>query len=144
MRANTSAIPDLLRRFVGTPYAVSFVSGEATIRIESNEFAIVNKLHGAMVVQQGFETELSTWKLIRDEAAPCDEKELTLMSAGALTLLMSGTGTVIAVDRDRREVLGFLAPNVSADEFVTALLPIILKLSQQGVAATSVETGQAR
>jgi hypothetical protein len=141
MKAELSGVPDLLRRFVETPYAVSFTSGDATVRIEANEFALLNKMHGAMVSQNGFGTEILTWKLIRDEAAPCDGKELTILFFGPLNVILAGTGTVIAIDREQREVLGFIAANVSSDEFVTALLPIVLKLSHLSVTADTA--GQA-
>jgi hypothetical protein len=128
-----------LRRFVETPYVVSSKSGEATIRIEANEFVLINKMHGAMVSQEGFGTEILTWKLIRDGAAPGDGKELTILSSGPLNVILAGTGTVIAIDRERRELLGFVAANVSSDEFVTALLPIIFQLSHLSATANTLE-----
>ncbi len=141
MKPDSSGVPDLLRRFVETPYAVGFGSGDATVRIESNEFAIVNNMHSTMVSQGGFETEILNWRLIRDEEAPCDGKDLTILTAGAVTTLLAGTGTIIAIDHERREVLGFIAANVSAEEFVTSLLPVILKLSCRSVASSTVEQG---
>jgi hypothetical protein len=138
MKAESSGVPDLLRRFVETPYAVSFTSDGATVRIEANDFALVNKIHGAIVLQNGFGAEILTWKLIRDEAIPCNGRGLTILSLGPLSVILAGTGTVIAIDRERREALGFIAANVSSDEFVTALLPIVLKLSHLSVTADTL------
>jgi hypothetical protein len=130
MKANGPTVPDLLRRFVETPYAVSFALDDVMVRIETNEFAIVNKMHSAMVTRNGLVTEFSYWKLVRDESAAGDGDELTILSEGPLSTLLSGTGTVITVDRERSEVLGFLARDLSVEKFVTTLLPIILELSQ--------------
>jgi hypothetical protein len=141
MNPDSSGVPDLLRRFVERPYAVGFGSGDAAVRIESNEFAIVSNMHSTMVSQSGFETEILNWRLIRDEQAPCDGKELTILASGAVSTLLAGTGTIIAIDHERREVLGFIAANVSAEEFVTSLLPVILKLSCRSVASSTVEQG---
>jgi hypothetical protein len=139
MKINVPAVPDLLRRFVETPYAASFVSGDANVRIESNEMAIITEIHSAITLHNDLETEVSYWRLIRDEAAPCDGKELTILSSGPLSTLLLGTGTVIAVDHERGEVLGFLASDVSAEEFVRVLLPLVIRLSQQRlVTATPV------
>jgi len=71
------------------------------------------------------------WKLIRDDEAPCSEREITILSSGALNTLLLGAGTTIVIDRQQREVLGFIAPDVSARELVTLLLPLITKLSRE-------------
>jgi hypothetical protein len=143
MKAPWPAVPDLLRRFVETPYAISFTSGAATVRIETNESAIVNQMRRAMVSQDGLETDLSYWKLIRDEHAPRNGRELTVLSSGLLTTLLLGIGTTITIDHGRREVLGFIGPDMSAEEFVTVLLPIIIKLSRRSVpSATTGKIGQ--
>jgi hypothetical protein len=138
MKADYPGVPDLLHRFVETPYAVTLTSDNVTVKIEANEFALISKMHLAIVFWHRFENGILTWKLIRDEAAPCSEKELTILSADPLNILLAGTGTVIAIDRELREVLGFIAPNVSNDEFVTTLLPIVLKLSHLNVTANTL------
>jgi hypothetical protein len=66
--------------------------------------------------------------IVRDEDAPTDGAELTVVAAGALRTVFAGTGSTLTVDAERSEIFAFLAPCISADRFVRELLPLAVKL----------------
>ena len=121
-------MPDLLRRFVETPHASEFCIGSSRARLETNDPILAKAVQKALAACEvepiGSD---SNWKLIRDEQAPCGGLNVTVLSAGPIGTLLLGRGTVIAVDRERREILGFVAPDVSDKDFVTIVLPLVFK-----------------
>ena len=126
--ANTP-VPDLLRRFIATPHVSTFYIGDTPVRLETNDPVLAGAIHNSTALcetENGSAT--SHWKLIRDEQAPCGGTEITVLSAGPLGILLFGFGTVIAADRERREILGFVAADLSAESCVTMVLPLVLEL----------------
>ena len=130
MNAVIVSPPDLLRRFVFTHHIALHQVNEIAVRLETNDTEI------AMAMRANFSSspeheELPPflWKLIRDDEAPCGGQEVTILSSGPLSTVLIGPATVICIDRQQREVLGFLSASISALEFVTAVVPIILRLS---------------
>ena len=129
MSPETSHVPDMLRRFVATPYSSLFCIGSTYVRLETNDPFLANTIQKATVcLEKSDAQEDSDWKLIRDKQAPRGGKEVSVLSAGPIGAVLLGPGTVIAVDRERREVLGFIAPDVSGEEFAAIALPLILNL----------------
>lgn len=131
MNTEITRVPDLLRRFVATPHISRFHVGSTRARLETNDLILAATIQAATA---GCETEGAGefwyWKLIIDEQAPRGGREVSVLSAGPIGTLLFGLGTVIAVDRERREVLGFVAPDISGEEFAAIVLPRILKLLQ--------------
>lgn len=131
MNTEATLVPDLLRRFVATPHSFRFCIGRTCAKLETNDLALASTIQGATVCREDSRAQGdSDWKLIRDEQAPCGGREVSVLSAGPIGTLLVGAGTVIAVDRERREVLGFIAPDISGEEFIDLVLPLILKLLQ--------------
>jgi hypothetical protein len=129
MSSGNTLVPDLLRRFVPTPHVFNFLAGESCVRLETNDPSIVAAMRSGTALSSDGNRGLSySWKLIRDEAAPCGGQEVTILSFGPLSTVLLGAGTVIAIDRERWEVLGFIAPDVPSKQFVTNWLPLITKL----------------
>jgi len=137
MSRGSTLAPDLLRRFVPAPHVSNVFAGDTCVRLETNDPSIVAAMPNVTASSAEENAEVSYfWKLIRDEEAPCGGREVTIFSFGPLSTLLLGAGTVIAVDRERREVLGFIAPDVGAKELVTSWLPLILNFlvtAQSGV-----------
>jgi hypothetical protein len=124
-----SVIPDLLRRFVAAPHLCNFFAGGTSVRLETNDPSIITALRSVTAFLSDENGKAPYyWKLIRDEAAPCGGRQVTILSSGPLNTLLLGTGTAIAIDRERREVLGFIAPDVPAEEFATRWLSLITRL----------------
>ena len=129
MSPETNQVPDLLRRFVATPNSSVFRIGKTYARLETNDTTLADTIQSATVCQENSDAQKdSDWKLIRDEQAPCGGKEVSVLSAAPIVTVLLGPGTVIAVDRERHEVLGFIAPDISGEEFAAIALPLILSL----------------
>jgi hypothetical protein len=129
MSSGNTVVPDLLRRFVRAPHVFSIDAGDICGRVETNDPSIVEAMRSvtAPLSHEGPE-QAYFWKLIRDEAAPRGGREVTILSFGPLSTVLLGVGTMIAIDRERREVLGFIAPDVPTEQFVESWLPLITKL----------------
>lgn len=132
-----SGVPDLLQRFVPVPHACSLIAGDIHLQLETNDPSIVTAMRSVASPASKNEKASYSWKLIRDNKAPRGRREVTILTSGALSTLLLGAGTIIAIDRQRREVLGFIASDVSAQEFVTILLPLITELSRESHAVTA-------
>jgi hypothetical protein len=129
MSSGNTAVPDLLRRFVHAPHVFNVFAGDTRVRVETNDPSIVEAMR-SVTAPPSHENQDPPyfWKLIRDEAAPCGGREVTILSFGPLSTVLIGNGTVIAIDRERREVLGFIAPDVPTRQFVEGWLLLITRL----------------
>jgi len=125
------SVPDLLRRHIATPYISTVFTDGGLVTLETNDMELSNTIRhelsrGRKHRPRHSESGPQHWKLIRDDAAPRGGDEITVLAAMTLQTLLFGNGTIITVDRERREVLGFIAPDVTRPVFSTDLLPLIL------------------
>jgi|SRR5271154_4856082 len=121
--------PDLLRRFVATPYVFCKFDGPSRLCVESNDLEIALSVRQSRVVErQGRQAGGLLCKLIRDMTAPLDGSELSIVSDGPLRILQMGRGTILIYDRERSELLGFVSRNVQIPELVSSLIPALLEL----------------
>jgi hypothetical protein len=118
--------PDLLRRFVPTPYVFSKCDGPNRLVVESNDLEIALRMRHSIVHRQGSRVGGLVCKLIRDTAGPVDSSEITIVSDGALRVLHLGRGTILIHDHERSELLGFVARHVKVEELVSSLIPALL------------------
>jgi hypothetical protein len=125
MSTDQRSVPDLLRRFLATPLILSL----PTVHFETNDPELL------AVVQESDILESLLWdkapyfvKLIRDFDAPCNGANTTLLHHGCLRTITMGMGTIAWVDVECHEILGFVAPDISAECIVTKLLPLAAKL----------------
>jgi hypothetical protein len=132
----SAGIPDLLRRFVPAPHVLCCQLEGINLQLETNDPAIADTLAKATTGIFA-DARVHAWVLLRDEAAPCDGQEVTIVSWGGLSTILCGSGTVIAVDREQREVVGFLAANITAQEFANRMLPLILEVVIRPVPASA-------
>ena len=119
--------PDLLRRFVPTPYVFSKNDGPNRLFVESNDLEIALGIRRAGLVQlRGKRVGTLLCKLIRDLADLGDRSEITIVSDGTLRLLYLGRATILIYDQERSELFGFVARNVKVEELVSSLIPGLL------------------
>ncbi len=119
--------PDLLRRFVPTPYVFSKYDGSNRLLVESNDLEIaLGVRHSGIVHREGNRVGGLLCKFIRDMTGPVDGSEITIVSDGVLRVLYLGRGTILIYDRERSELLGFIAPSVQVQELVSSLIPALL------------------
>ena len=129
MNDAATLVPDLLRRFAPTPHVCMLCIGGLSVRLETNDPILARAIQSVTLRYEPRDSDsASHWKLIRDEQAPCGGIEVTILSAGPIGLLLLGSGTVIAADRERREILGFVAADLSAEKCAAVVLPLIFDL----------------
>jgi hypothetical protein len=127
MTENSIWHPDLLRRFVPTPYVFSKCDGPGRIRVESNDLEIALNVRNSGIIQrQGNRAGSLLCKIIRDMTGPMDGSEISIVSDRMLRILHMGRGTILIHDDERSELLGFISPNVKAKELVSSLIPTLL------------------
>jgi hypothetical protein len=119
--------PDLLRRFVPTPYVFSNGDGPNRLDVESNDLEIALAIRQASLAQRrGKRAGALLCKLIRDLADLVDRSEITIISSGPLRVLYRGRATILIYDQERSELFGFVARNVEVEELVSSLIPGLL------------------
>jgi hypothetical protein len=126
MTTETPWHPDLLRRFVATPFV--FCSGEGANQtcIQSNDLEIaliIRRCCIARLLQNNF--NVLTWKFIRDASASTKNAQISTITDGSLRTLYFGTGTVLIHDCEKAEVLGFISAEVKTSQLVSSLLPAL-------------------
>ena len=120
--------PDLLRRFVPTPYIFSRHDGRHEICVESNDLEIALGIrHSDLVVGQKDRAGRLFCKVIRDPSDFADGEAKLIVAAGPLRVLQKGRGTILIHDRERSELLGFICRNLSVQELVSSLIPALLR-----------------
>ena len=121
--------PDLLRRFVPTPYGFSTCDGSNQLFVESNDLEIALSVRRSGIFHRQCSREGGGLfcKLIRDMTAPVDASEMTIVSNGPLRVLCLGQGTILIYDRERLELLGFINRNVQVQELISSLIPTLLR-----------------
>jgi hypothetical protein len=119
--------PDLLRRFAPTPFVFGTRDSPNRSFVESNDLEIALSVSRSNVFRrQNHRAGEMLCKLVRDMSAPVDGSEITLISNGPLRVLFLGRGTILIHDRERLELLGFIARDVGAQELVSSLIPALL------------------
>jgi hypothetical protein len=119
--------PDLLRRFVPTPYVFSKGDGPNRLFVESNDLEIALGIRQAGLAHlRGKRVGALLCKLIRDLADLGDRSEITIISDGTLRVLYLGRATILIYDQERSELFGFVARNVKVEELVSSLIPGLL------------------
>jgi hypothetical protein len=119
--------PDLLRRFVPTPYVFSDCDAPNRLCVESNDLEIALSVRRSDVVhRQGTRADGLLCKLIRDRTGPVGGSERKIICHGALRILCVGRGTTLIHDRERSELLGFIASDVRAEDVAFSLIPALL------------------
>jgi hypothetical protein len=131
MNAIETGIPDLLQRFVPTPHTAVVALSGAKIVIQSNDKELIASLEGAGTPPENLNTSSLNARVVRDHAAPTGGSDITVISNWPLATIIFGAGTVLAVDSERCELLGFIAMSVSAEQFIGSLLPIVVNLANR-------------
>jgi hypothetical protein len=120
--------PDLLRRFVATPYVFSNNGGGVQRSVQSNDLEIALSVRQLYTKRySGSLPHVVLWRIIRDTAPADKEPQLFTITDGCLRTLHLGMRTVLVHDRERAEVLGFLSAGVETQDLVSSLIPLLLR-----------------
>jgi hypothetical protein len=125
---NQSRPPDLLRRFVATPYVFTNGTGPDRLSVQSNdlEIALAIRRHWLDNITQNQPAVIS-WEILRDAAAPDSLAELCILHGKKLRTLMVGTGTILLFDIERAELFGFVAAKITVEQLSLSLIPLLLE-----------------
>jgi hypothetical protein len=129
MSAVDNEVPDLLQRFVPTPYNALIKLFDTAISFQCNDKELIASLEQAGAKNRG--TPSLAARLVRDYAAPSGGLDITVISTSPVATIMVGAGTVLAVDLEHREIFGFIAASVSAEDFINTVLPVALETASR-------------
>lgn len=128
--STVTRLPDLLRRFAATPYQFTAFLYSTTITFETNDQELLTAFRTGAEQLEGVLASSDKswyWKVVRDYDVSQGVTDSFLFSGQRLSTIFLGTGTVVAIDWDRGELLGFVAASVPAQH----LLDLLLDAGQQ-------------
>ena len=128
MRQDVSRSPDLLRRFVATPYV--FVDGVGLNRrsVLSNDLEMALAVRDCWGDQKHLKRPaVASWLLIREVLIVDQLTEINFLYSPKIRMLMVGTKTVISYDTQRSEILGFVSSATKTQHLVSELIPRLLE-----------------
>jgi hypothetical protein len=127
-----TSIPDLLRRFVAAPHSADVAVDNIAVTLQTNDPDLVSAILRAHADDESPCTTRLCMRLIRDDAAPSGGLYPTFLSSWPLGTLSLGPGTVIAIDCERCEIMGFIADSVPAERVVRELIPMLFDFFHNG------------
>jgi hypothetical protein len=125
--STANALPDLLRRFVATPYRYKANLHSTIVMFETNDQELFTTFRSRAEQLAGVLVSSDTawhWKVVRDPDVSQDGEATFLLSGETLSVLFLGAGTVVAIDWNQGELLGFVASNNSPQHLLDALIEI--------------------
>ena len=125
--------PDLLRRFVNTPFSATLCLGVADILIQSNDETIFEQLSPT---EREHRPNLRTllWKLVYDVDAPSEIVPPVVITHGSVVIAKLGFACLIAIDSERGELVAFLGISGSDPRFRSTVLPFLSDLTKKALA----------
>src|ERR1700761_5907710 len=116
--------PDMLRRFVVAPFVFTVAVNRRRVRIESNDLEIALSLRRYVLAGLRGHKPVSLWRVVREEESlETSGSSSTVESEFLRTLFLDGT--VLTYDKARMEVVGFLASDMSAAQFVESVVSLL-------------------
>jgi hypothetical protein len=129
---------DLLRRFVPTPLKAVYRIGSVRVIVQTNDITLLPAFPlGADLDVEGKQTV--EWKLVRDVDSPGLLEEPVFLNSGALTIVEMGTACLLAVDHERRELLGFIGADIDARTHQEFLVPFLCRMTNEVFTAISYQ-----
>jgi hypothetical protein len=126
MMAPDETVPDLLRRFTPTPYHLNLLMAGVSLSLQTNDSDLLAHMRNAAQAWNSELNPLFLLKLIRDYDVVTDAMDITMLSAGPLVTITVGSRSIIVLDCERHEILGFLSASITPAMFINELLPLLL------------------
>jgi hypothetical protein len=139
--SNVGAPPDLLRRFVPTPFRGIYRIGEVPVLVQSNDITLLP----AFPLEDNFVApgeELFEWKLIRDADVREQMEQPVVLNCAGLKVVQMGPACLLALDWGRRELLGFIGASVARSTYQEYLVPFMQRMMEHAFAEGSGSTVQ--
>ena len=119
--------PDLLRRFVPTPFMVRGRMDGIRFCIWTNDARYLRLRKQVVEKEVSPELELN-WTLVCDPELPSSLEEPLILEVGNAKLLGFGRACFVAAHPGSKSLSGFIAAGISPEEFEQTVLPVALKL----------------
>ena len=119
---------DVLRRFIPTPLKAVYRIGSVRVMVQTNDFTLLPALPSEKDTDDLGQASLE-WKLVRDPDARGLLETPTFLSAGTLTVVEKGNACLLGLDRERRELLGFLGTDVDPRTYQEFLVPFFCRMT---------------
>lgn len=126
---NVAAAPDLLRRFVYTPYTISVCLCGKTFSLRSNDTDIIDCLRGESESSSSDPSPDWACILVRDHESPFCAPINIFFGHDELEIDTYVGGTQIVVDYQTKEVFGFIAANEPGGHVVELLIRVLARFS---------------
>lgn len=127
-RANSSP-PDLLKRFVPTPFRTELQIGRTRVVVKTNDPGIPLLLRDFKTRSRIRPVRQFRWKLVRDDSVQVSASQAVLLRHGPLAVLSMGPACLIGADYENNELFAFLGAFASGDVFSTSILPLLGELT---------------
>jgi hypothetical protein len=119
--------PDLLRRFVPTPFMVRGQMDGISFCIWTNDARYL-RLRGKVVGKVVSTKPELYWTLVCDPDLPSGLEEPLVLEVENAKLLGFGRACFVAAHPKSKALSGFIAAGISPEEFAETVLPVALKL----------------
>ena len=140
---------DFLRRATPTPFTAELGLIGCTIRLETNNPAILDCIRGALEKYGPASCAQSDflWRLVSEPDNGCKGRwpEATGFSAEGLSLISFGQRSFVAIDADAREAVGFIEDSFARDgaQFESLFLSRLTALTAQALGLARAFAGSA-
>jgi hypothetical protein len=121
---------DLLCRFVPTPLRTRFRNGVTPVVVETNDFSLLPVFPLDAESKEACKPTFE-WKVIRDPDASGPLGEPVILESLLLTVVGLGPACLACVDHERKELLGFIGPEIDARTYQEFLVPLFCRLSDR-------------
>lgn len=125
--------PDLLKRFMPTPFRGTLHLGGAEVSVQSNDSTIVDHFVSS---RRSFSVTSCSflWKLVYDYNAPSELLPGTIITCGPTVFATLGPACLVGFDHDRSELVAFLGIHGNDPSFHEAVLPFLAELTLEAMA----------
>jgi hypothetical protein len=132
--ADAGAPPDLLRRFVPTPFRAIYRISGVPVLVQTNDIALLPAfpLEGNFVAP---DEKLFEWKLVRDADVREPLEAPVALNCRQLEVVQMGPGCLLALDEEQRELLGFIGAGIDGNTYQEFLIPFMHAMTARMSAA---------
>lgn len=133
-----SIAPDLLKRFIPTPFQGTIRVHQANVRVKSNDITVIatmKDLFRPAPARISLAPHSFLWKLVYDKDAPSDLRGLTVIACGPTRAASFGPACLVGVDHERNELIGFLGVAGNDCAFRQIIVPVLTDLTIEALAA---------
>jgi hypothetical protein len=141
---------DPLWRLVPAHFNLNICLGRLHVLVESNDPWLLGTLANMDMEKSSNAEPTFLWRVIRDPEAGGEIEPATVLEDGDLSFLRMGWGVFAGVDKERRELLGFVGTSVSEQVFrdfvVRAFVELTLHAANSGarIAPSGLELALVR